>query len=139
MKLEDGYKTDKGKGSSTTTGYTVEAMCSSDPQMVNGKIYDKTWRGVPFSKAEFGVPGSKFHPELAEHGLLTYQQAQALRWWFHASGSNESGFGLSMETRIVKHTLEQTYSVKAVSWHKHILGEDRSSIMPDWGEKDEPE
>ena len=138
MELEKDYKKEKGSGHSTTSAYTVEARAScGDPKQIGSQIFDSKWRRVAYEKGAIGVPPcSILRKEVAEHGMLGYSAAQALRWWLHANADvSEMLGGLCLETRLIKHILETTHSIKAEGFYKVVGGDDRSSSMPDWGEK----
>jgi hypothetical protein len=57
-----------------------------------------------------------------------------LRWWVHAQAEIEHEF--CIETRLVKHEIKHSYEITAVSQHALVGGDDRSSLMPDYGEKE---
>lgn len=134
MKLEEDYKLSGGNGSATYSGYSVEAKYNyHEPKSFGSQIFDKTWRRVNFDKSTNGVPScSSLHEEIVKHGFLSYQAAQALRWWFHAAADAESFSSLCLETRIVKHEIKTSYAITALSCREHVHGEDRSNLMPDW-------
>ena len=117
IQLEDDYKTEQSKGSSTRPGYTVEARFSLiNPEKIGRQIYDNRWRQVEFDQSAIGVPMSPiYHRELIEYGLLSYSAAQALRWWLHAQAELEC-FGAShgLQTRLVLHQLTCEHDVKAI-------------------------
>jgi hypothetical protein len=138
--MDDDLK--KGRGSScsgSTFGYAVEARCSYiEPRQIGDVLLGTEWKRIPFAAAKCGVPiGAEYEaPTLKMCGLLSYQAAQALRWWFHADAEREPlGGSLCLETRIVKYAIQYSYKTEAVSTHCVIGGEDRSAIMPDWGTK----
>lgn len=139
MKLEDDYKTEKESGSGTTVGYSVEARCSCrEPKKVGDIILHDKWQRIHFNKGFPGVPQPKVHLyELERAGLLGYQTAQALRWWFHAELEREILGGLCIESRLVKHQVEYSYKSTAISQHEIIGGNDRSNSMPDWGKEND--
>ena len=117
LPLEEDYKTIKSKGSSTSTGYTVEArFFMRDAEIIMQQIYDDKWRQVEFDQSAIGVPMSRFHHhELLEHGLFSFSAAQALRWWFHAQAEIECmGGAPGLQTRLVQHRVTYTNEVKAI-------------------------
>ena len=138
MELEEDYERNKGSGTGTETAYTVEARNTCKPIKVGNQIFYDKWLRVEFDKSTIGVPQcAPFQLHTKEHGLLSYQAANALRWWFHAVLEQEMDAGRwSMETRIVKHIISYSHKIEAVSCHGLVSGEDRSNIMPDWGKKD---
>lgn len=129
------------KYTANTFGYYVEARFPYRPVTFAGVALGDKWTRLHFHDGSaVGVPiGASFEePILKMVGLLSYPAAQALRWWFHATANLEGGaFGL--ETRIVKCAISYSYEVTKQSEHLVIGGEDRSSIMPDWGVKKETE
>lgn len=141
MEEDSEYPKQKGQGSGSCGGYTVEARSMSDTPMQLGKqIFDNRWRQAQFDKGIIGVPSGLDRyslSEMATAGLLQYSSAQALRWWLHANAEAELGMGLCLETKLIKHTVEFAHEVNAVSEHCLITGEDRSSLYPDWGKKDD--
>jgi len=135
MKLEECYRKERGSGSGSETGYTVEAMHNYvNPISVAGQIFDNRWRQVEFKESAIGVPSCpRHHRYVAENGMLGYSAAQALRWWLHAQAESEHGMAICLETRIVSHRISYSYKVESVSAHDHVHGEDRSNCVPDWG------
>lgn len=123
--------------SSTSDGWKVEArLAYHTPTQVAGMLLDLRWRQVHFDKSPVGVPGERYPNFLVMAGLLTYQQAQALRWWFIAEAQHQSS-SLCLETRLIKCRLKASYEYEEVSSHAVIGGDDRSSIMPDYGVKED--
>ena len=117
LQLEEDYKTIKSQGSSTSTGYTVEArFFMRDAEMIRQQVYDDKWRQVELYQSAIGVPMStSYQRELIEHGLLSYSAAQALRWWFHAQAEIECVDGApGLQTRLVQHRVTYTNEVKAI-------------------------
>jgi hypothetical protein len=129
MQLEDGYKTDRGNGSGTTVGYSVEARSTSKPTLVLGNMIGEAWTRISFSRGEKGVPipgcwdGSG---QLEKLGLFSYESAQAMRWWFLAAAEdsfvNDARLirvplpsPWCLETRLVRHEIKYQYTVTAVS------------------------
>lgn len=129
MQLEEGYKTDRGNGSGTTIGYSVEARSTSKPTLVLGNMIGEKWTRISFARGEKGVPipgcwdGSG---QLEKLGLFSYESAQAMRWWFLAAAENSfvndaTSIRIPMpspwclETRLVRHEIKYQYAVTAVS------------------------
>ena len=138
----DAFPAKGSSGTSRRDAYKVQArLAYHRPQEVCGVLLDTRWTDIPFNHeiklpGRFGVPGDT---ELARHGLLTYPQAQSMRWWFHAEASSGLGGGWCIETRLVKASVKLTYEVEFISAHDVVGGEDRSHVMPDWGKKDASE
>ena len=137
MTDETEYPKSAGSHSSKMTGWTVEARYNySEPTEIGGQLFDNRWRRVRFNESVIGVPiAAEYNARIyAEHNVLGYPAAQALRWWFHAVATAEkTGGGLCIETKLVKHVIETSSKCEAVSEHDIIGGDDRSNIMPDWG------
>lgn len=98
------------RGSSSGPVYTVEARVAHafPPKIVCGQMFDNVWRHVNIVKAPvgFGVPSnSLLNPLALHHGYLSYEAAMALAWWFVSSADS-----LSVETRLVEHQFECSYS-----------------------------
>ena len=139
---ETGYPSPKGSEGGTKTGYTVEArQGGKEPKQIAGQIFDNRWRKVIFEKGEIGVPPANplFAKHLLHYDLLGYSAAQALRWWLHAvaDGATYGMAGIMLETKLVKHKIEYESKCNAISEHKIISGEDRSNLMPDYGENND--
>lgn len=116
--LEEGYKKEKTSGSGTTYGYTVEVRVGSmtEPKIIAGSIVSRQWGQLNLDKGEtIGVPAKKRDFGMFEHGLMSHNQAQAMRYWFEAIADNESSWG-SIETRLVCHSYNYSYKVEAVSY-----------------------
>lgn len=129
MQLEEGYKTDRGNGSGTTIGYSVEARSTSQPTFILGNMIGEKWTRLSFSRGKKGVPVPgcwDSSGQLKKLGLFSYESAQALRWWFLAAAENEFVNDATpirlprphpwrLETRLVRHEVKYQYTVTAVS------------------------
>lgn len=117
----------KGSNASgTQQGYMVEArLAYPEPKMVAGHLLDLRWKKLTFDPAKGGVPIGRGWPEYC--GLMNYQAAQALRWWFIAEAERDYMSGC-LETRLVKHRLVYSWSIEAIG--ASDLVSDRSNIMP---------
>lgn len=97
-------------------GYRVEARTSYHmPCAVNGQIIDGQWRTVEFGfgNNSFGVPTSRFGDRLHKNGLMSLNQAQAMRYWFLAQADAEGAAGsLCLETRLARHQLTEKVTVE---------------------------
>lgn len=123
------YPRADGSGSGTDCVWSVEARYNYHTAKAFGDlILDNRWQRLYFKKhKEIGVPqGGCLTPAIKLSGLLSYQAAQALRWWFIANCENDSMFGvmgaLCLETRLVKHEVEYSYKVRAIRHSEEILG-----------------
>lgn len=120
------------------TGYRVEAMHDSpNPIAVSGQMFTRDWKIVHFAEGACGVPaGPSFNqPWLSAGHCFSYQAAQALRWWLHASAEAENMSGICLRSRIVKFAIKYSIAVTRETEHCEINGEDRSNCIPDWGAK----
>ncbi len=105
--VEEGKTGQSGSGS--LTGYSVQARFNSyRAEPVGEQIFDNRWQTVQFDRSGFGVPSSRFAAGvLAELNLMSYEQAEAMRWWFLASiEATRVGGCLCFETRLVEHKVE---------------------------------
>ena len=102
-------------GENRAVGYRPEIRTSyHSPSLVAGHIVDSEWRPIKFENRNdiFGVPSGYFDKQLAEHGLLSYAQAETIRWWFMAQAESERAVGaLCLETRLQAYDLVTTYKV----------------------------
>jgi hypothetical protein len=124
-------------GSGTDTAYSVEArLAFHQPRAVCGHLLDLRWTTLQFERGgPVGVPQHRpFDFAKSSSGLLSYQAAQALRWWFLANAEQEFSC-LCVETRIVEHKITYSFSTEAVRIGAETSGKDRSNIMFGWGEK----
>ena len=131
-------------GSGTNTCYSVQARMVEGCSPVILKfthasfsqtVTDAKWETLHFpqvSRDKAGVKASIFDEKYADHGYYSYTAAQALRWWFLAE---EPRF--AVETRLLEHKFEFSYSAKPVRAICLIDPEKREDIMPDWGTKHE--
>lgn len=98
-------------GSGTTVGYRVEARTTAPngPQDINGVILDGEWRTVPIGKAPpgFGVPVGWQGPHSEEQGLVPYETAMALAYWFCAGGG-----AYCVEVRLARYEIVYEFSVE---------------------------
>lgn len=116
--LEETYEKNRGSGSGTEIGYTVEAkydyLC---PAEISGQLFDNRWRAVNFEKSKIGVPSCapSYQRHLLENGLLSFSAAQALRWWFIAEvEASNHGFSLCWATRLIEHRVTFSHKVEAI-------------------------
>lgn len=131
MSEEEKYPSFGGRGSGTTTAYSVEARYNNPhPREAAGRLFDNRWQMLHFDKSPIGVPATTWrHPFVHEIGLLSYQAAQALRWWFLAQLETSVAGCLCFETRIVEHKVEYSYATEAIAHHDLTGGEDNDRII----------
>lgn len=134
--MSDENKTADCSQSGTTHGYRVEAMYDyPEPLTVGEQIFTRDWKIVSFNRGACGVPiGPRFElPWLESAHCVSYQAAQALRWWLHATVGAEGLRGLCLRSRIVKYAIKYSMEATRVSEHQEIGGDDRGNLLPDWG------
>lgn len=133
MMTDTEYPKYKGKHSGTVYGYSVQARYNYDlPQIVNSHNLDKKWRTLRFEETPVGIGVPQDSKSMICYaGYLSYQQAESLRWWFHANAEIENN-NFCLETKIVKHSIKFEIITEAVSDHCIIGGEDRSHLIPEW-------
>lgn len=125
------------KGTSGNGGmkaYSVEArLAYPTPRQVAGMLLDTRWQKVHFhNSTPFGVPiGRSYNdPWLKATGLMGYQAAQSLRWWFLAVAEAELSCGC-VETRLIEHKIEYSYSETSLKAVASVgVGDNRDNIMP---------
>lgn len=128
----DNFPNKGSNASGTCLAYSVEARVASyEPRVIGGNLMDTRWRRVSMDIAKAGVPvrGLTLFPVFPTLGLLPYQAAQALRWWFLAQAEAEFSC-LCVETRLVEHKVEYSYSETSERACSVIgEGESRSNII----------
>ncbi len=102
-------------GAGTIEGWSVEARFNyPEPEVIAGVLLDDRWRSLHFKSGQtVGIPDTRPHSPLTLTGLYEYASAQALRWWFIAEATRNFNH-LCVETRLVRHTVEYSYSATAV-------------------------
>jgi hypothetical protein len=115
----------KQSGTGSAELYRVEARTTyHSPERVGGQLIDNNWRLVDFAKAPLGVPIRNFDAGAHEHcGLLNYEAAEALRWWFLAAAHADIAAGaLCIETRLVKVRYHYHYRCEELGVTEPISG-----------------
>lgn len=133
----DNFPQKGSSGSGDDILYSVQArLAYHDARLICGHLLDLRWKTLYFEKSPIGVPAARpFRFGAMATGLLSYQAAQALRWWFLAEA--ETNFScLCVETRLVEHRVSYSYSSEAIRAVAPIGSDDRSNTMPDWGKKE---
>lgn len=100
----------------TNFGFQVQARyMNSQPEQFGDVILDQRWKTLTFDPSPLGVPTARaWEFYLPALGLMNYESAQALRWWFLANCVvNRLGGRLCVETRIVQ--FKVTYDFKSVA------------------------
>lgn len=104
-------------GSGDAHAYTVQArMAYFEPKQICGHLLDTRWRTIYFEQSPVGVPAqSRYSPwSGCLPGMMTYEAAQALRWWFMANAAHTFDH-FCLETRLVKHEIKYSFEEQAVS------------------------
>lgn len=129
----DEFPENGSSGSGTDTAYSVQArMAYITPKVVAGQLLDLRWTKIHFDPARNGVPVREgLFPQFRTLGLLSYQAAQAMRWWFIAAAAKDHDH-LCLETRLVEHEVKYSYSAVAARACEVIgAGDDRRHMMPE--------
>jgi hypothetical protein len=119
------YETQSCNG--TEYGWSVEARyVYPDPLQCGKIVIDNRWTRIHFPETPPGLPGvpvgGLLHRQSALAGYLSYQAAQALRWWCLSDVMKDMVAGC-LETRLVKHEISYSVKVKAVSAHDNLGGD----------------
>lgn len=134
-----------GDHSGTTTAYYVEARFTGGMGLtggINRQIFTRDWTCVEVPRGPRGVPVAfpPFGNSLVEStGLLNYEAALAIQWWFMAEAAAVSIAGsLCWQTRIV--AVEVTYSVacREVGVGEVVIGAVSYSRRHEWAPREEP-
>lgn len=103
-------------GSGTQAGFQVQARyMHNEPKKFGDVILDQRWRTLDFPASHVGVPvhRSGWDWWLPASGCMTYEAAQALRWWFLATCvAADVGGRPCLETRIVSFAITYSHSAK---------------------------
>lgn len=126
-------------------GWTVEVRLADykEPQELFGQMITNKWKKFEFTRIladpelNMGVPvRPSYGGSLEQFQLLPYAAAQALRWMLHAHfEASEFGANLAFESRLIEHKTEFSFKSTPTGAFAPIGGEDRSCIMPNWGNK----
>jgi hypothetical protein len=127
----DNFPSEGSSASGTDFAYTVEARYAyPEPKVIAGMMLDANWRRVQFSPSPIGVPAqARYCPwGGALSHLMSYQAAQALRWWFLANASHSFDHWC-VETRLVKHEVTYKVSDKTVAAGAEVDGGDERELF----------
>jgi hypothetical protein len=112
-------------------GYSVEARFGGYTNGRSRRVNDDfilttTWQKIPFETGAVGVPAQNWGLDrhLAVIGLMSYDAAQALRWWFLASLNTDYRGSLCVETRLVQHKVRVSWEATAIRECDAFLGDD---------------
>lgn len=127
---EDDFPEKRSSGNGSVTMYSVQArLAYHEPREVAGHLLDLRWKTINTVPAGFGIPSRRFH-NVPDTGLLSYQAAQSIRWWFLAQAEAEFSC-MCVVTRLVEHVVNYNYSTEATRAVETVgEGEDRGNIMP---------
>lgn len=108
-------------GSGSGRGYLPQARYVNDGDglAINDWALGPKWKTIPFEKIlppGVGIPTrTPCHGHIPHSNLLSYEAAQAIRWWFLAFLEAHMVTGsLCVETRLVKHDCQYSFSETAV-------------------------
>jgi len=110
-------------GQSEMNGYRVEAR-QALPGMIDevaGQKFASEWREVSFQQG-WGVPSGMFGNYLHLSHCFSYEQANALAWWFLSEAEATGKHG--MEVRLVKYKVKTSWS------HEHL--ENLEPLKKEW-------
>lgn len=102
-------------GSGTNTGFQVQARyMHNEPKQFGDIILDQRWRTLHFPRSPIGVPAARdWDWWLPASQCMTFEAAQALRWWFLANCvAGNWGGRLCVETRIVSFKITYSHAAK---------------------------
>lgn len=122
----DSFPVEGSSSSGTNFAFTVQARYAyPDPKIICGMVLDANWRTLSFEKSPIGVPAqARYCPWGGSFPhLMTYEAAQALRWWFLANAAHSFDHWC-IETRLVKHEVTYQASEKAIAAASEIDGGD---------------
>ena len=122
----DEFPTKGSSASGSDTAFSVQARYAyPEPKTICGITLDTRWRTLHFEQSPIGVPSQTRYCPWGSglYGLMTYQAAQALRWWFLANAKHSFDH-LCIETRLVKHEVKYQMSEQAVAAGSEIDGAD---------------
>jgi hypothetical protein len=127
-KVSDDLQLPKGcSGNGNRTGYLVQARYNhpTEAKQFGDTILDMRWKTLHFAKALIGVPTRReWDWHLAASDCMTFEAAQALRWWFLANCESEGFCGsLCVETRIVVFKIQYSHTSVA----EGVLEEDKDA------------
>lgn len=125
-----------GSGSGSIPCYSVEArIVGTKVKEIGEMILHSDWQRVNFQKCgvgQIGIPCEALTERAYRgHGLLSYAQAQGLRWWFHAQLTHAYG----LETRIIKHIINHSYQETVEGAFDYVGGESVNYCRPDFEKK----
>ena len=102
--------------------YSVEArFVGKGVGSIAGQTFTAEWQKINFEQHPMGVPTAHRYEFAAPYfGLMTYQAAQALRWWFHAIAEHER-LDMCYETRIVEHRVKYSLEEEAIAAY-NVMG-----------------
>jgi hypothetical protein len=119
QELPNAHKHGKGEGSQV--GYFLEVRSSyMTPTVIDAKtVIDNVWRrwDIREGTTPYGlnVPLGRSDREMLQHGLMSYEAAQAHRWGLIAALEAQSLLGaLCIETRLVKVQFHYTYRLEEI-------------------------
>lgn len=117
-----------GSGSGTAIGYSVEARMNYHAPLVIGDFaFDTRWRRVHTSivqSAHGAAPEPHYKASaLKDLSLLTWEQANAIRWQLMCIIAQRAGSNLCVETRIVEHKVTYSYAEEIIAAYDPFGGD----------------
>lgn len=115
----------RSSGSGVELAFTVEGRyIHRTPVEVGGQLYDGRWREVKYQQSTTGIarcPPS--HRHTAEHGLLGYAAAEALRWSLLATVEASDDVVVDyFETRIIAHRISYSHTIETTGALAAVIG-----------------
>lgn len=112
-------------------GYSVQARFYGHTNGQSKRVNDNftltaTWQNIPFETSNVGVPAQHWGLDrhLAIVNLMSYDAAQALRWWFLASLNAQPLGSLCVETRLIQHEVRVNWTSTATRVCDAFLGDE---------------
>lgn len=128
----DSFPCKGSSGNGSENAYSVQArMAYHEPKEICGQLLDTRWRTIYFQQSPIGVPTQSRHCpwQGSLPGMMTYQAAEALRWWFLANAAHTYDH-FCVETRLVKHKITYSYEEVAVAAGNIVGGMHRDIAEP---------
>ena len=125
--MSDEIRKDPSTLNTACRGYTVQARYSRDgAKEICGQTFTDSWSEVRFERGRTGVPiSSPGDHAINVSGLLSYQSAEAMRWWFLANAAAQFNH-MCLETRIIEHAVR----LECTSTPVRVIQELMSALAP---------
>lgn len=98
-------------GHGTTPGYQVQARYIGEPKILGGVMLSKEWKTLWFPNSPVGVPTHSGPHDwyLPAAECMSYEAAQALRWWFLSVCAADILGSMCIETRLLAYRIKYSY------------------------------